>query len=123
MQGGKPANFGREAPASWDFFWSCSVFFSFFLLLFFRVVFLFVFGSFWGAMLEPFWSPNRVNMQLMLEQRVCAFACVLVLFWRVDSLRFLHQFLLVFLIDFGIVWGGFGGAFGRPNRSFFASIF
>ena len=74
-------------------------------------------------MLEPFWSPNRVKMQLMLEQRVCAIPCVLVLFWDVGSLRFLHRFFVVFVIDFGFVLGRFGGAFGRPNRSFLASIF
>ena len=90
MQGGKPSNFPGGGPASWDFFRHVALFFRLFFWFFFRVVFLFVFGSFWGAMLEPFWSPNRVNMQLMLEQRVCAFAWVLVLFWDVGSLRFLH---------------------------------
>ena len=73
-------------------------------------------------MLEPFWSPNRVKMQLMLEQRVCAFAWVLVLFWDVGSLRFLHRFFIVFLIDFGIVLGGFLGRyselFGRHVTNF-----
>ena len=62
-------------------------------------------------------------MRLMLELCVCAFACVLVLFEGVASLRFLHRFLVVFLIDFGVVLGGFWEAFGRPNRSFLASIF
>ena len=57
-------------------------------------------------------------MQLMLELCVCAFACVLVLLGGVSSLRFLHRFLIVSLIDFGVVLGGFWEAFGRPNRSF-----
>ena len=42
----------------------CWPLFSMFFWLLFRVDFLFVLGSFWGAILGRFWSPNRINMRL-----------------------------------------------------------
>ena len=92
-----------------------------FFSLLFRVDFLFVLGSFWGAILGRFWSPNRINMRLcdflifidfplvfqcFLRFGGCYFSLISVLF----SLRFWHPFLVVFWIDFGVILGGFRGS-------------
>ena len=66
------------------------------------------FCSFWGGMLGSFWSQNRIKMRLASYARVCAFACVLVFFWVLFSLRFLHRFFVAFWSDFGVILGGFG---------------
>ena len=42
----------------------CWPLFSMFFSLLFRVDFLFVFGSFGGAILGCFWSPSRTNMRI-----------------------------------------------------------
>ena len=39
------------------------------------------------------------------------------------SHRFLYRFFVVFWFDLGVMLGGFWEGFGRPNRSFLASIF
>ena len=55
---------------------------------------------------------------------VCVCVCVCFgAFWGYFSFRFLHRFLIDFVIDVGVVLGGFWEAFGRPNRSFLASVF
>ena len=45
-------------------FGACWPLFSFFFLLFFSDVFWFVFGSFWGAILARFGSPNRIKIRI-----------------------------------------------------------
>ena len=42
----------------------CWPLFSMFFSLLFRDDFLFVFGSFWDAILGGFWSPNRIKMRI-----------------------------------------------------------
>ena len=59
---------GEDGPARGKSCWLVGDFFFMlggFELLIFRVVFLIVFGSFWGAKMEPFWSPKSIKMRLM----------------------------------------------------------
>ena len=76
--------------------------------VFFRFVFCIDFWSFFLLILGSFWEA----LGRLLGAQVG---------------HFLHQFLVdffdAFLIDFGVILGGFWVAFGSPNRSFFASIF
>ena len=104
---------------SWvRFFFSCSVFFS--------VVFFVVFSScfflrFWlvlGAILEPSWSPNRVKMQLMLEQRVCAIRWFWCFFGMLVRFVFCIDFLLFFCSIWGSFWEGLGGLLGAQIGHF-----
>ena len=82
------------------------VFFLSFFGFFFRVIFLIVFESFWGAILGRFGSQNRLKMRLMLGVCVCVRVRV---FW--SFFQFFFRF--VFCIDFGVIlelcWEAFGG--------------
>ena len=81
-------------------------------LLFFRVVFLIVFGSFWGTKMEPFWRPKSIKMRLM------SFLFLFISCW------FFHYFCIlggvlcwfyigsVFASFFASIFGRFGGRFG-----------
>ena len=89
-------------------FWCC-----------FFVRFLFVFGGHVGVILEPKSSQNAACV-------VCACVWENVRFGVFFGSFFASFFASIFdrfLIDFGVVLGGFWEAFGSPNRSFLASIF
>ena len=112
----------------------CWVLFSLFLCVVFSCCFLFVFWSFWGVILEPFWEQNRVKIRICDFLIFIDFLLVFILFLRFGgsyfrlmlalfSLHFLHRILVVFWTDLGVILGPFGGHFGGPNRSFWASIF
>ena len=45
-------------------FEACWLLFSLFFSFFFRDLFWFVFGSFWGAILGRFWRPNWVKFRI-----------------------------------------------------------
>ena len=103
-------------------FWEpCWPLFSIVFSLLFRVDFLFVFGSFWSAILGGFWSPNRIKMRICDYLIFIDFPEVLQCFLRFGgcyvrlisvlfSLRFWHRFLAGFWIDFGVILGSFRGS-------------
>ena len=85
----------------------------------FFVRFWVVLGGHVGVILEPKSSQNAACV-------VCACVCVCVCFGVFLGSFFASFFASIFdrfLIDFGVVLGGFWEAFGNPNRSFWALIF
>ena len=108
----------------------CWLLFSMFFSLLLRIDFLFVFGSFWNAILGRFWSPNRIKM------RICDYLIFIgfLMFFNVFCVskgvmfvlfRFFFRFVfgIDFLLFFGSILWSFREAFGSPTWSFLASIF
>ena len=89
----------KKLCASGDFFFfSFWTLFPLFFSFIFLISFLIVFGSFWGAILEPFWYQNRVKM------RTC-------------------QFFFCFSLGFSILFGIWRVRISSYFCSFFASFF
>ena len=108
---------------SWvRFFSHLGLFFHSFFLLFFGVVFcsfFVVFGGHVGVILEPKSSQNAACVVRACVWENMRFGVFLGSFFA----SFFASIFDRFLIDLGVVLGGFWEAFGRPNRSFLASIF
>ena len=104
--------------------------FSNFFLLSFRVDFLIVFWSFWGANMGRFWSQKSIKMRLM------SFWFLLILYWFFHYFCVLGGLMLVlyrfflrivfcidFLVDLGIDFGALLGAFGGSKSIIFGINF
>ena len=94
------------------------IFFVCFLSCFF-VRFWVVLGGHVGVILEPKSSQNAACVVCACVWENVRFGVFLGSFFA----SFFASIFDRFLIDLGVVLGGFWEAFGRPNRSFLASIF
>ena len=113
----------------------CWSLFSMFFSLLLRIDFLFVFGSFWSAILRRFWSPNRIKMRICDYLVFIGFPLVFLLFFafrRVLCSSYFGSFFASFLASiFCCFLDRFWGHFGRLSgvqlghfwHRFLASIF
>ena len=102
----------KEFFSSWPLF-------SFFFGVVFRVVFLFVLGSFWGAMLGHFWRQNRIKMRTFFGSFFVLFFCSFLVGFGCHCGTFLEAksgqnalcLGFLFRVVFGSLFWSFWGAF------------